>query len=303
MAPSGPRPGAPASSTHSPNSSLFSASLGSTLFVSFTQLHPQLLCWAADPGRRVLAGGGGVGRRGVWARQRGLQRGGLLRARLPGRWVLGPGTFTFACVGVESCYWYGGSELLPQGRCGWHLPPMRSAAFFACVGVESCYCCGLLRWGRPLSFACVGVESCYWRGSGLLPHGRCGRHPFLALSFGLHCLPGAPRRMRFPRHHCAPLFLLRAGSPALGRCSCLRAEKLPLCQSPPGAEESSGFGSSGSDDGYDPEGDPFGGGRGGGARRKAKGWWEDSDGEGAGSSGSDDGPWGGVGVARPRPFW
>ena len=24
--------------------------------------------------------------------------------------------------------WYGGSELLPRGRCGWHLPPVRSAA-------------------------------------------------------------------------------------------------------------------------------------------------------------------------------
>ena len=29
---------------------------------------------------------------------------------------------------TEEPIWYGGSELLPQGRCERHLPPVRSAA-------------------------------------------------------------------------------------------------------------------------------------------------------------------------------
>ena len=31
----------------------------------------------------------------------------------------------YTCVGWS--FWYGGNELLPQGRCGRHLPPVRSA--------------------------------------------------------------------------------------------------------------------------------------------------------------------------------
>ena len=31
-------------------------------------------------------------------------------------------------LSLEPLFWYGGSELLPQGRCGRHLPPVRSAA-------------------------------------------------------------------------------------------------------------------------------------------------------------------------------
>ena len=83
-------------------------------------------------------------------------------------------------------FWYGGSELLPQGRCGRHLPPGKSA-----VGAVVFNCSVFPVWGGSL--AAVGstawrLESCVVA----LPAGVQVAPPARALPPGGGAAAGAP---------------------------------------------------------------------------------------------------------------